>query len=313
MLIELPSKPDTLDERLALLEDPFLAELLVRENPALFAQEPPRTQREILAWTTRGFGTAVLAVTAALSIAAGYLVYDISRGRAAAPTAAHPTAAVALPLRHAPPAARHRIAIRPPAHAAQQSVITPHAQPLQQHASAPVVVYHTAPLPATHAAPDRNPLPLRAQLRAHAAEPAHLQAPAPAPQSAAAQLAAWEATHPQSQAQASTATVAEPAPRTRPRSESATATETATTTASSTEPVTTTATPGGVPDPAQGGGVKTPPTNPGGIWTERIPGGGTLGGAIGPIIGVPRDSCTPRGGRVGIVMQAISVLTSSRH
>ena len=53
--------------------------------------------------------------------------------------------------------------------------------------------------------------------------------------------------------------------------------------------------------------MKTPPTNPGGIWNERIPGGGTLGGAVGPIIGVPRDSCTPRGGRTGIVMQAISL------
>ena len=88
MAIELPSKPDTLDERLALLEDAFLAERLMHDNPArFFAPEPPRTQREILAWTTRGFGSALLAVTAALSIAAGYFVYDNSRGHAAVPKA----------------------------------------------------------------------------------------------------------------------------------------------------------------------------------------------------------------------------------
>jgi hypothetical protein len=310
MLVELPSKPDTLDERLASLEDPFLAELLIRDNPALFAPEPPRTQREILAWTTRRFGTALLAVTAAVSIAAGYFVYDNSRGHAAAPSAAHSAAGAALPIRHAPPVARHRTPHALPSHA---SAPVAHAVnvPVAHAASAPVVVYHAAPLPATHAAPAHQAAPLRAQVHAHAAQPAPLRAPAAAPQTAAEQLTAWEATHPISHARSNTATAAEPAPRTRPRSEPATATETAT--ASSTEPATTTATAGGAPDPGSGGGVKTPPTNPGGIWNERIPGGGTLGGAVGPIIGVPRDSCTPRGGRVGIVMQAISVLASSRH
>jgi hypothetical protein len=290
MLIELPSKPDALDARLASLEDPFLAERLVRENPALFAQELPRTQREILAWTTRGFGTALLAVTAALSIAAGYLVYDM-RAHAAAPRAAQSAVAVALPLRHAPPVARHRA---PQARPLPRHVSTP----LAQAASAPVVVYHAAPLPATHAAPAHQAVLLRTHVPTHQAEPVRLRAPVAAPQTAAAQLAAFEAAH--------------PIPRTQPRSEPAAATETATATATSTEPVTTTATAGGAPDPGTGGGVRTPPANPGGVWNERIPGGGTLGGAGGPVIGVPRDSCTPRGGRVGIVMQAISVLTS-RH
>jgi hypothetical protein len=312
MLIELPSKPDTLDERLASLEDPFLAERLMHENPALFAQELPQTQREILAWTTRRFGTALLAVTAAVSIAAGYFVYDFSRGHAAAPSAAHPAAAAALPLRHAPPVARHRTPHVLPSHASAPVAHTASA-PVAHLASAPVVVYHTAPLPAAHAAPAHAVALSHATVRTHEAQAAPQRAPAAAPQTAAAQLAAWEAAHSARHAGASTATAAEPAPRTRPRSEPATATETATTTASSTEPATTTPTAGGAPDPGSGGGVKTPPTNPGGIWNERIPGGGTLGGAIGPIIGVPRDSCTPRGGRVGIVMQAISVLTSSRH
>ncbi|HEY5147385.1 MAG TPA: hypothetical protein VII82_11495, partial [Polyangiaceae bacterium] len=63
----------------------------------------------------------------------------------------------------------------------------------------------------------------------------------------------------------------------------------------------------------QAGPPKTPPTSPGGVWTERIPGGGTFGGGFPQSPGVPRDSCTPRGGRTGIVMEAISVLMSSRH
>jgi hypothetical protein len=313
MAIELPSRPDILDERLASLEDPFLAERLMRENPALFAQEPPRTQREILAWTTRRWGTTLLAVTAAVSIAAGYFGSSLTRGHAPAPAPAQHAAAVALPLRHAPPAIRHRVAT-PPEHVAHRAVIVPSAQPAQHHnIVTPVAVIHTVPRPAAHPAPVREVLPARTPQRVHErarSQPQALPQAAAAPQSAAAQLAAWEATH---RAQPRANAAAEPAPRTQPRSEPASATETTNATASRTEPVTTTSAPGGAPDPGQGGGVKTPPTNPGGVWTERIPGGGTLGGAIGPIIGVPRDSCTPRGGRTGIVMEAISVLMSSRH
>ena len=326
MAIELPSKPDILDEplpldeRLASLEDPLLTERLFRENPALFAQEPPRTQREILAWTTRRFGTALLAVTAAVSIAAGYLGFERTRGNATAPqTTPH---AAALPLRQSAAPAQRRTTAHPtsPAHTA---VAAPRVQPaehaagaplrrvaslpvqhrasapvLQRHANSPAVAYQPAVRPATHAAP------------AHRSAPAHHAAQAPAAQTAAGQLAAWEATHPASAARSRSATASEPAPQTRPRSEPATATETGP--ASSTEPVTTTTT-GGAPESSRTGGVKTPPTNPGGVWTERIPGGGTLGGGMGPVIGVPRDSCTPRGGRTGIVMEAISVLMSSRR
>ena len=41
--------------------------------------------------------------------------------------------------------------------------------------------------------------------------------------------------------------------------------------------------------------------------------GSILGGVLGPVLGVPRDSCTPRGGRTGIVMEAIQVLAAGRH
>jgi hypothetical protein len=316
MAIEFPSRPivldepGVLDERLASLEDPSFAERLIRENPALFAQEPPRTQREILAWTTRRWGPALLAVTAAVSIAAGYFGSGISRGHATVqPAAQH---AVVVPVRHALPVARHHV-VSAPAHVAHQAVVTPNAHAVQHHALAPVAVYHTVVSPATHPLPVREALPARPNPRVHErARSQPLPLPqAGGPQTAAAQLAAWEAMH-RTHRQANAAAAVEPAPRTQPRSEPAAATETANATASRTEPVTTTV-PGGTPDPGQGGGVKTPPTNPGGVWTERIPGGGTLGGGMGPVIGVPRDSCTPRGGRTGIVMEAISVLMSSRH
>jgi hypothetical protein len=352
MAIELPSKPDVLDERLTLLEDPSLAERLFRENPALFAHEPPRTEREVLAWTTRRFGTALLAVTAALSITAGYFGYSLSRDRAAAPQAAPHAAAVTVPVRQAPPVVRHAVSTRPPAYAAvaspqlrqaQHHAIAPvqrhatapvrqnatapatqHASaPVQHHTSVPVAVYHaapvrvahtTAPSTATHAAAHRN-----AALSAHVTpparvvQPARIPAPAAAPQTAAAQLAAWEATHPATHARPRTDTGTDPAARTQPRTEPATATQTATTTATTTEPTGAVSVPPGVPDQGPSGGVKTPPTSPGGIWTERPPVGGVLGDGHGPIIGAPRDPCTPRGGRTGIVMQAISILASGRH
>ncbi|MEA2719502.1 MAG: hypothetical protein QOJ39_1366 [Candidatus Eremiobacteraeota bacterium] len=339
MAIELPSKPDVLDERLASLEDPFLAERLFRENPALFAVEPPRTEREVLAWTTRRFGTAVLAVTAALSLAAGYFGYELTRGHAA-PQAAPARAVVAAPVRHAPPGARHTVSTRPSAHAPQRGTVIMPAQaapaphhanaaaaqhhatapvqhhvtaPVQHHASAAAAVRHAAPVAVTHTLPAPAALPAR-----HAAphrNPAH--APAAAPQSAAAQLAAWEAAHPATHARPGTDTSTDPASRTQPRTEPASATQaatsTATTTATTTEPTATTSVPAGAPDQTQTGGAKNPPTSPGGIWTERPPIGGVLGDGHGPVFGAPRDPCTPRGGRTGIVMQAISVLASGRH
>jgi len=312
MAIELPSGPDVLDERLASLEDPLFAEVLVRANPAHFPHAPPQTERDVLVWTTRGLGRALIAATAALSLAAGYLGSELLRGHTAAPVPAHRSAAVALPLRHAPPIAQHRAATHRWVHAAPA-------------APAPALARHgaTAPLHSGASGPVRHEVPTSAPRRAtlapvphHAVahlafrtapHPALRGGPHVAPQTAAGQLAAWESAHPHASA------AAEPAPRTQPRSEPASATETATATASGTGPASAAGAPGGAPDPGQGGGVKNPPTNPGGGWSERLPGGGTLGGTVGPVIGVPRDSCTPRGGRTGIVMEAISVLMSSRH
>lgn len=336
MAIEFPSKPDVLanpgvlDERLAALEAAFFADQVLHENPALTAPEPPRTQREILAWTTRRFGPALIAVTAALSIATGYVLTDRSHAPAAPKPAQHAAATgatLAVPHRHAAPA-QHR-ATRPVAQSTDHTKAPSHPAPAPHHASAPVV-YHALPQAATvriapHAAVRHIAAPVAPVHHAAAAPatthtsqavpaPAHHRARTAAPQSAADQLAAWEASHPASQARISTTTSTEPAPRTQPRSEPASATDTATAGGTRTEPTTTTTSvPGGAPDSGRGGGTRMPPTNPGGIWNEHLPGGGTLGGAIGPIIGAPRDPCTPRGGRVGIVMEAISVLTSRGH
>src|SRR5947209_9325510 len=118
MAIELPSGPAVLEERLAALEDPILAERLFRENPSLFAPEPepPRTQREILRWTTRRVGTAIIAVTAAISIAAGYAGSELTRHRAPVAPAAlrapvgHAAAAHATVPHRAPPHHATRVA-----------------------------------------------------------------------------------------------------------------------------------------------------------------------------------------------------------
>ena len=327
MAIELPSNPDVLAERLALLDDPELAERLARENPALFPQSPPSTEREVLAWTTRRFGTAVIAATAALAVAAGYAASELRRGQptalqtAPAPHAAAPAAPVVVaPLRRPPThtaAPAHRSA--PSAHRAAS--VAPHAAPIVQHA-APVVqhatpvvqhavpvsqhaapiVRHATPVAAHHAVAVPVPQPVRHHASATVAVHHAATALRTAPQSASDQLAAWEATH--------------PASRTQPRSEPASSTSTSTATTNATAPSTG---PGSYTGPATPGdqtppGGARPPSGPNGGWSERPPGGILGRGGLGPVIGVPRDSCTPQGGRVGMVMEAIQLLSAAgRH
>lgn len=338
MAIELPSNPDALAERLALLEDPVLAERLARENPSLFTVAPPQTEREVLAWTTRRFGTALIAVTAAIAVAAGYVGNELRRNvttarQSTAPHAAvaavpvasrhiaaaprHPAAThhAAAPAHHPAPAAHHAS----DAHPAFSSTVGGHptvvhstvAHPtVVRHYAAPVVAYPVSSRTAS-ATHDAVAVPVARPAAHHASAPVtvHHTAPATAPrtaQTADEQLAAWSATH--------------PASRTRPRSEPRSSTEPATATSSSTRTATAPSTgPESYPtsstprDGSASSGVpRTPPSNPNGGWTERIP-SGVLGGAMGPILGVPRDSCTPRGGRVGIVMEAIQMLAAGRH
>jgi hypothetical protein len=301
MAIELPSGPAVLEERLAALEDPVLAERLFRENPSLFVAadpEPPCTQREILRWTTRRVGTAVIAVTAAISIVAGYVGSELGRNRApVARPAQH--AAVVVPLAHRAPVA-HRTP--PRAHVAHHAAAPPHPRhvaAVTPHAAyvAPAIVYRA---PVVYPRPDREAQLLRARLHAQELEVARLRALAAAEHAAARAAQARAAAHHR------IATAPASAPQSRPQSEPAAATRTATATGAGSEPAGQAgAGPANEPLPESTGGVKTPPTNPGGVWNERYP-GGTLGGMIPPIpVGVPRDSCTPRGGRIGAVTQVL--------
>lgn len=305
MSVDLPAEPELHDvrltslqdrdlaERLASLEDRDLAERLFLENPALFSDEPPQTERQVLAWTTRRFGTLVLAVTAAASIAAGYLLTPLMRDRSPAAVAPAPRTAIAVPVSAA---LAHR-SIPSPHHVVRSAPVQKHAA-AQRHAvyAPPVVpaVPHphrilrrapVAPAPAEHEAA------LREKIRAQQAEIARLRAQAAA-EAAAAHAARVRA------AQAATQTQARP--RTAPAS--GPATSTATTTGAETSrpgagtanvPVDTNA---GPPD----SGVRTPPAPPRGGWSEHPPIPGPLGGVLGP-----RDSCTPSGGRMGAVINAI--------
>lgn len=310
-MIELPSGPAVIEERLAALADPLLAERLVRENPELFTPEPPRTQREVLRWATRRVGTAVIAVTAAVSIVAGYFGSELGRHPApVAPHAVPAAAAVAVPHAH-PRAAAHHAAKR----AAVQ--VVRHAAPAIVHHVAPAAAVYLPPrvvhvAPVVHPRQDREALLLRARLHARDLEVARLRAEAAAARAAARTAQARAAAQAQHAAVAPAA-----APQTRPQSEPAPATGTATAAGPSREPASGTGT-GSAPAPAPDGTRHPTQTSPGGIWNERIPGGGTLGGAIGPIlVGVPRDSCTPQGGRTGAVtriIEAAQIIQSlSRH
>lgn len=269
---------ETLEERLARLEDALFAEHLLLEHPALYAQagEPPRTQREILAWTTRRFGTIALAVTAAVSIAAGYVLAPLVTERAAPQHAAHraaPHVAAARPRLAAPPVVHHAAIVR---HAAivHHAARVPHA----------AIVLAPRAVPA----PRRETSLLRAKLRAQERELARLRALA-AEEEAAARAA---------QARADAAIRAQPKPQPQPRAQrAAETTATATTTVPASAPV-------DVPAADPNAGAK-PPSNPNGGWTEHPPLPGPYG-SIGPVpIGGTIDPCTPRGGRIGVVLNAI--------
>jgi hypothetical protein len=308
MAIEFLSESAVLEDRLASLEDPTLAERLVREHPALFPDAPPpSTQREVLAWATRRVGTAVIAVTAAVSIVAGYFGSESLRhpAPATATRTAQGAAAAALPLakpaarrqaaHHAAPATHHAapVAHHAPAVVHHAAPVAHHAAPVAYHA--PAVVHRTAPV--VHYVPvaprpDREAQLLRARVHAQEAEIARLRA------QAAAERAAAHAARAHQRAAAAAAPAS--APRSRPQSEPAAASQTVTQSATNTrtEPGTGTSTATGAPvdAPVPPSGTRTPPTSTGsGGWNEH-PLGGTMGGFPPIPVSVPRDSCTPRGG-----------------
>ena len=278
MAIELPPRPSADDDsRLALLEDPALAERLFRENPSLFSYEPPRTQRDVLAWTTRRVGTIALAVTAAASIAAGYFVaaFALDRRDAQEKPPIHASARHVAPAPHHPAVARHRIAKH--AAAAAAVVVVPMITPRVVH-----------PAPVAVPTVNREAELLRARLRAQHAEIARLRAQATEAAAQAARAHALGAARPQPQARAQTNAAT--------ATQSAQGNETATATGAS---------PLDAPEPAGG----KPATSTGGGWTEHGA-FGTAAGGVPPIWG-PADPCTPHGGRTGIVLQMVQAAAAA--
>ncbi len=303
MPIEQLSPPSLLDERLASLEDPVLAERLFTEHAELYGEEPPQTERQVLAWATRRFGTVVLAVTATLSIAAGYVLAPLFREHDAKsivkppPAVTAPARAIARP--HAKPHAKpHTVAHAAPAHhAAAPAAAVPkaasHAHAVAPALPHPVVYTRPAPVRIVAPAPNHEAAALRAKLHAQAVELAALR------KKAAAEDAALRA-----------AARPHPAPRTQPQAQAQPRTETATATATAAAQQPATEVPAGVstdqPASQSNAGVKAPPANPGGGWNEHPPMSGTYGVPTGGIVfGGPADPCTPRGGRSGVVMRSV--------
>ena len=294
MPIELPSDLEVIDERLRSLEDRVLAERLFQDNPELFS-EPPQTERQVLAWATRRFGTAVIAVTAAVSIAAGYLLGPLVIKHDRPSPAAPVTSAAAVVVRPQRPAVQHRAKPAAPVHTARTAPVL--AAPVVRHVAP--VAHHAALLypPVHHHPAVAVPVPNQAaeHERALQAELARQR------RAAAARRAHANATARQS------AVRTETAPRTQPRTETATGVATATATATGPTDVPVSTQPADVPAPS--GNPKSPVTNPGGVWSEHPPlATGPYGNQPGSVMA---DPCTPRRGRLGAVLDTLQRASAS--
>jgi hypothetical protein len=284
MPVKLPSNLGVIEDRLASLEDPILAEQLFLEHPTLYGDEPPQTQRAVLAWTTRRFGTAALAATAAASVAAGFFLTPLVTHRNVPAQPVPPSkTSVATPSR--PVAHRHIVKKAAPAHVAHRSALVP-AAPAPVHVAPPHPVVHRATVvhaPVVFRHPNREMIALRAKLQAEEAEIAALH------KRAAAEEAAARGAHARASAAIGAART-QPAPEVYAPAESA-------------APPRTETAPMPVDAPLPSGGTKPAPA-PNGGWTERppIPIYGSAPAPV-PIGGV--DPCTPQGGRLGIIIHSL--------
>jgi hypothetical protein len=151
MSVELYPSVEALDEKLATLTDPVLTERLVSENPALFPSAAETEEISVFAAAWKRFGNIALAVTAAASIAAGYVLTPPAVShkerdlRAALRAQQHEIARLRARLA-AEKAAAHRVAAPAP-------VAAPVAAPVRYVAPVPVPVHHAAPVHHTFAAP----------------------------------------------------------------------------------------------------------------------------------------------------------------
>jgi hypothetical protein len=299
MSVKLPSTPGVIEDRLASLEDPILAEQLFLEHPTLYGEEPPQTQRAVLAWTTRRFGTAALAVTAAVSVAAGYFLTPLVTHRSA-PAQPAPLAKTSLPAPSRPVAHRHIVKQAAPARVAHRSALVP-AAPVHLHVAPAHPIVHRATIvhaPVVFRHPSRETIALRAKVKAQEAEIAALN------KRAAVEEAAARAAHARASAAAhqGSATRTAPAPLPQPRTQPAAEVYAP---ANSADPSRTAAAPVPVDAPLPSGGTKQPPPAPNGGWSERppIP---IYGSAPAPVpIGGTVDPCTPQGGRLGIIIHSL--------
>jgi len=299
MLVELPRDPTVLDDRLALLEDPALAERLVHENPSLFTQTPILTRREVLASASRRFGTLVITMTAVTSLVAGYLLTPLAFGHKSVPAVAPAQrSVVAAPLA----APKHPRVARIAHHSAARHAIVP----LPHRAAAPVVAPHVAaPAPVTYAAPvvHARPAPdpaLEARLAEQRAEIERLRSRIAAEHAAAAHEAALAAAQARAAQAAMHRTAAQPQPaaQAQPKAQN----DAAVGEYAPESSANTTAQGSTSPDAPPDAGAKTPPDTPTHVaWPPRghfpIP----IGGPIGPV-GGPIDPCTPQNGRIGTVL-----------
>jgi hypothetical protein len=298
MSVELPSNPGVVEDRLASLEDPILAEQLFLEHPALYGNDPPQTERAVLAWTTRRFGTVALAVTAAVSVAAGYFLTPLFTHRSA-PARSAPKAAVQPPSR--PAAHRYIVKKAAPARLAHRSALTP-AAPRHVQIAPPHPILHRATIvhaPVVIRHPNREAIALRAKVQAQEAELAALRKRA-AHEEALARAAQARASAAIAAAHRGAATQTAPAPLPQPRTQPAAEVYAP---ARSGDPSRGTTGPYDAPLPS--GGTKQPPSAPDGGWSERppIP---VYGSAPGPVpIGGTVDPCTPQGGRLGVLIHSL--------
>ena len=294
MSIQLPPHLESIDERLASLEDPTLAERLVNENPSLYSRALAQIEEEAQRSTSRRFGSFVLAITATASIVAGYFLMPVLTKQQAPPAApaVRPPVVVGAPR----PAGHHHVA-GAPAHVIRHGAIVKHMA--QSHAAVrpipvapvfiPVTAHHDGALRAKLAAEQAEVARLRMRVAAQEAAARHARAKAAA---AASAVRAAAAPRPGSRPQT------EPQPQTRDESAvgQSTTQGTADPATARTSPTTNAPAPG--PETQ-----RSVPPSVGGVppWSEHFP-----TGPLGPRrAGVPADTCTPSGGRVGIVLNAI--------
>ena len=294
MSVELYPTLEALDEKLASLEDPILSERIVSENPALFPSAAAQEEISVFAAAWKRFGTLALAVTAAASIVAGYVLTPMvlkqpapAQHVAASAPSPHHDALAARVRRDEADLARLRARVAAQEAAAKRAAAVAPVVIVKPVIVKPVIVKPVIVKPVMDAKPISH-----AAIPVHhaAAVPVHHAAVAPAPVSHALP-ASNPQTRPEPEGQADNTLSAQAG------SPSQVGSSPSTTTSTSTDqgPIPTT----DAPSPPDG--TKRPPSGNGGRWGAHWPAG--IGGVI---LGPTADPCSPSGGRIGRVLESIA-------